>query len=176
MTELYDQIVSQRGSVERLIARLPGFGGYMERASRRTTDRMLRDYMVGEIGERINRFTNIEKALLEGGGLMHMTRTRSAKTKLQTYQDRVKAAVPGYSGFFAAVKIGEAELDKLYSFDEAQIRYVDRLDETLDQLDEAVKSKGDIDSALASVDALAVEANEAFRLREDVLINLDKSL
>lgn len=176
MSELYDQIVNQRGSVERLIARLPGFGGYMERASRRTADRMLRDYLVGQIAERINRLTNIEKGLLDAGGLMHMSKTRSAKTKLQTFRDRLKAAVPGYSGFFAAVKIGEAELEKLYSFDEAQIRYVDRLDEVLGQLEEAVQSQGDIGAALSAVDALAVEANEAFKLREDVLMNLDKSL
>jgi len=176
MSDLYDQIVSQRGSVERLIARLPGFGGYMERSSRRTADRMLRDYIAGQVAERLNRFTEIEKALLDSGGLAHMTRTRSAKTKLQTYHDRVKAAVPGYSGFFAAVKIGEDELERLYSFDEAQIRYVDRLDEVLDQFEEAVKTQGDIEAAIAAVDSLAREANEAFNLREDVLTNLNTSL
>jgi hypothetical protein len=88
----------------------------------------------------------------------------------------VKAAFPGYSGFFAAVKIDEEALDRLYSFDEAQIRYVDRLDEELNKLEEAVKSKGDVSAAIAAVDALAAEANEAFKLREDVLTNLDKSL
>ncbi|MBZ0300400.1 MAG: hypothetical protein K8J31_11685 [Anaerolineae bacterium] len=176
MSELYDQIAGQRGSVERLIARLPGFGGYMERASRRTADRMLRDYVTAQIAERINRFVGIEKSLLESGGLKYMSKTKSAKTKLQTYQDRVKAAAPGYSGFFAAVKIGEEELERLYSFDEAQIRYVDRLDEALHTLEEAVKTQSDIDVALAAVDSLAVEANEAFKLRDDVLTNLDKSL
>jgi hypothetical protein len=177
MTELYDQIVSQRGSVERLAARLPGFGGYIERATRRQADRMLRDYIAGEVVSRVNRFTAIEKSILDSdGGLMLMSKTKSAKTKIQTYQDRVKAAFPGYSGFFAAVKIDEEALDRLYSFDEAQIRYVDRLDEELNKLEEAVKSQGDVSAAIAAVDALAAEANEAFKLREDVLTNLDKSL
>lgn len=176
MTDLYDQIVSQRGSMEQLVARIPGFSGYMDRASRRTADRMLRDYIAGEVGKRINRFTNIEKAILDGGGLMLMSKTKSAKTKLQTYQDRVKAAVPGYSGFFAAIKIDEEALQRLYSFDEAQIRYADQLDEALDQLDEAVKTQGDIETTLSAVDTLAIEANEAFKLRDDVLTNLDKTL
>ena len=70
----------------------------------------------------------------------------------------------------------EEALDRLYSFDEAQIRYVDRLDEELNKLEEAVKSQGDVSAAIAVVDALAAEANEAFKLREDVLTNLDKSL
>ena len=176
MSELYDQIVNQRGSVEGLINRIPGFRGYMNRADRRAADRMLRDFIAGEIADRIQRLTNIEKAILDGGGLMLMSKTKSAKTKIQTYQDRVKAAAPGYAGFFAAIKIDEEELQRLYSFDEAQIRYVDTFDEALDQLDEAVKTQGDMETAVSNLDAVAVEANDAFNLREDVLTNLDKSL
>jgi len=176
MSELYEQIVSQRGSVQNLVNRIPGFRGYMNRADRRSADRMLRDFIAGEIAERVQRLTNIEKAMLDNGGLMLMAKTKSAKTKIQTYQDRVKAAAPGYAGFFAAIKIEEEELGRLYSFDEAQIRYVDRFDDALDELDEAVKTNGDVDAAIANLDAVAVEANEAFNLREDVLTNLDKSL
>ena len=176
MSELYDQIVNQRGSVERLMARMPGFGGYIERASRRTADRMLRDYIAGEIDKRISRFAAIEKSLVDNGGLMHMAKTKSAKTKIQTYHDRVKAAVPGYSGFFAAVKIDEQALERLYSFDEAQIRYVDKFDEALAQFETAVNDQDEIDTAIGALDSLAMEANDAFKLREDVLTNLDKSL
>ena len=176
MSDLYDQIVSQRGSIEGLMARIPGFKGYMNRADRRTADRMLRDFIAGQIAQRISRFSTIEKAILDSGGLMLMSKTKSAKTKLQTYHDRVKAAAPGYSGFFAAINIGEEEMERLYSFDEAQIRYVDKFDDALDQIDEAVRTQGDIDSALANLDAVAIEANEAFMLREDVLTNLNKSL
>jgi hypothetical protein len=88
----------------------------------------------------------------------------------------VKAAAPGYSGFFEKIKVGEDELDKLYSFDEAQIRYVDDLDKALESLTEAVNSKTGIEEAVAAIDRLAIEANEAFSLRENVLTNLNKSL
>src|SRR5690606_6583912 len=99
MSDLYDQIASQRGSLKKLAARLPGFGGYIERATRRQADRMLRDYIAGEVASLVNRFANIEKAILDSeGGLMLMSKTKSAKAKIQTYQDRVKAAFPGYSG------------------------------------------------------------------------------
>ncbi len=176
MSDLYDQIVSQRGTFKNLLARIPGFRGYNNNADRRTADRMLRDHIAGEIAQRVSRLVAIEKSLVQDGGLSYMTSTRSAKTKLQTYHDRIKAAVPGYSGFFAAVRIGEEELEKLYSFDEAQIRYVDRFDEALAALEQAVNSKEGIEGAISALDALTVEANEAFSLREDVLTNLDKSL
>jgi hypothetical protein len=176
MSDLYDDIVSQRGSVQRLLARIPGFRGYQDKAERRAADTMLRNYIAGELAKRVNRFAAIEKAIIDDGGLSYMSKTRAAKSKLQLYLDRLKAAAPGYSGFFAAVKIGAEELEKLYSFDEAQIRYVDKFDEALATLDQAVKSKEGIDSAVAAIDALAAEANEAFALREDVLTNLNKSL
>lgn len=176
-SDLYEQIVSQRGAGQRLLSRIPGFRGYQDKAQRRTADRLLRDYIAGEVAKRINRFASLEKALLEvDGGLMYMTKTRSVKTKLQTYHDRINAAVPGYSGFFAAIKVDEAELEKLYSFDEAQIRYVERLDDALAQLNEAITRRVGIDETIASLDALAAEANEAFSLRETVLTNLDKTL
>lgn len=176
MSDLYDQIVSQRGTFKNILARIPGFRGYNNNADRRTADRMLRDYIAGEMAQRVNRLANIEKALVESGGLSYMSSTRSAKTKLQTYHDRIKAATPGYSGFFAAVRIGEEEMEKLYSFDEAQIRYADRFDEALNALEQAVASKEGIAEAISALDALTIEANEAFSLREDVLTNLDKSL
>jgi hypothetical protein len=177
MSDLYEQIVNQRGAGQRLLDRIPGFRGYQDKAQRRTADRLLRDYVAGEIAKRINRFTALEKAMLDmDGGLMYMSKTRSVKTKLQTYHDRINAAVPGYSGFFAALKVGDEELERLYSFDEAQIRYVDRLDKELETFEQAVTQQTGVNEAIASLDALAAEANEAFLLRESVLTNLDKTL
>ncbi len=176
MSDLYEQIVSQRGSFERLIARVPGFRGYVDKGARRDADRMVRDYIADQLSQRINRLVQIERKLLDGGGLSSMSKTNSAKTKLQTYRDRVKAAAPGYSGFGEAVKVGDEELERLYSFDEALIRYIDKFDAALDALDQSVSSGEGVDEAIASLDQLTLEANDAFSLREDVLTNINKSL
>jgi hypothetical protein len=176
MSDLYNQIVSQRGSFENLIARIPGFGGYIDKSARRTADRMLRDHIADQLTQRINRFTQIEKKLLDNGGFSSMSKTSHVKMKLQTFRDRVKAAAPGYSGFGEAVKIGAEELERIYSFDEALIRYDDKLDEALNTFEQNVTSKEGVDAAIDALDSLATEANEAFTLREDVLTNISKSL
>ncbi|MCB9451852.1 MAG: hypothetical protein H6672_10455 [Anaerolineaceae bacterium] len=176
MSELYDQIVSQRGKLGNLTARIPGFRGYLDNKARRTADRMLRDYVAGLIEKRIARLTEIENIILDNGGLAHMSETRSAKTRLQTYHDRVKAAAPGYSGFFEAVKIGPDEMEKLYSFDEAQIRFADQFDEALDTLQQAAQQNEGLKEAIAALNQVSQDANEAFSLRESVLTDLDKSL
>lgn len=176
MSELYDRIVSQKGSLERLIGRIPGFTGYLDNKARRTADRMLRDHIADELTRRVNRLAEIEKTLLDNGGLSFMSKTSSAKSKLQHFRDLVKTAAPGYSGFMEALRIGPEEMDKLYSFDEALIAYADKFDTALNGLAKAAADKSGIAEAIAALDALTIEANDAFTLREGVLTNLAKSV
>lgn len=182
MSDLYDQIVSQRGSFEQMLARMPGFRGYLDKASRRTADRMLRDHMADLVRQRLDRLIQFEVRILDiSGGMKFMSKTSSLKTRMQTYHDRVKAAMPGYSGFMEAVKVENEQLERLYSFDEAQLRYTDRLAEGLDTLEQAITTYRDdstvsmpVDDAIAALDSIVMEANDAFSLREDVLTNLNK--
>ncbi len=176
MSDLYNQIVGERGSFERLLARMPGFRGYVDKAARRTADRMLRDHIAGLLAQRIQRLSGIERKLLDNGGLSMMSKTANVKMKLQTFHDRVAAAAPGYSGFAEAVKVDSEALERIYSFDEALIRYADKFDEALTTLETNVNSSEGVDAALAALDGLTTEANQAFTLREDVLTNLSKSL
>jgi len=174
MSDLYEQIISQRGSLDRLEARIPGFAGYLDKAARRTADRMIRDYVAAELQQRINRLTQLENTLLNRGGLQYMSETRSAKSKLQLLHDRVKAAAPGYAGLDDAIKIQEAELEKLYSFDEAMLRYLEKFDEALSALERAASEQAGIEAAIAGIERVGTEANEAYSLRETVLTNLGK--
>ncbi|MFN8373528.1 MAG: serine/threonine-protein kinase [Anaerolineae bacterium] len=176
VSDLSNQITDNRGGLERLIARIPGFAGYQDRQARRQADRLLRDYLSEQLSVRINRFVTAEKDLLESGGLALMGKTSAAKSKMQTYRDRVKAAAPGYSGFFEAIKIDSEQLEKIYSFDEAQTQYVDKLSEAIDAFSNAVKANQGIAEALDALEAVTNEANEAFTLREETLTNLDKVL
>lgn len=169
MDDLYARIVRERGSVERLMARIPGFRGYMEMNARRQADRLLRDYIVTQLKIQLNRLAEAEKVLLEGGGLSHMSQTRSAKTKFQTYIDRIATDVPGYSGFFDAVKIGEDDLAVVYAFDEALLDYVDKFAQAIDVLYQAASTGEGVKEAIRDLDKLAIEANQAYSLRDNVL-------
>ena len=185
-SDLYNQIVSQRGSFERLLARIPGFRGYLEKASRRTADTLLRNYMADQLKHRVQRFISIEQKILSlPDGLMQMSKTSVVKASLQHYRDRIAAAVPEFSGFAEAIKVDESGLDRLYSFDEAQIRYIDQLDSALDGLEGAVdkarvpdETGGETSGFDAELDALAQlirDAQNAFDLRDQVLTDLHKA-
>lgn len=175
MSDLYNQIINDRGSFERLVARLPGFSGYLDRGARRHADRLLRDHLAESVDRLIKRVAQAERRLLDNGGMQYMTRTQSAKAQLQLYHDRLKGAAPGYSGFFEAVKIDAEELELLYGFDELQVVHIDRLTGAVDALAEAAESGDGVEEAIRALDTAAREANEAFLQREDKLLNLQIS-
>jgi hypothetical protein len=175
MSELYDKIVAQRGRIESLIARIPGFKGYQDKQARRTADRMLRDYVSDELEKRIARFVRLENKIIDGGGLKYMTKSRDAKARLQTYHDKIKTAAPPYDGMWAQMKIGSEELEKIYSFDEAQVRYLDQFDTALDAAEKAVGTD-DLGVTLEKIHETATEAIEAFSLRDEVLTGLSKTV
>jgi hypothetical protein len=172
-SELYEKIVSQRGRLERIIARIPGFKGYHEKQARRTADRLLRDHIAAELDKRIDRLIRIEKRILDDGGLKYMSTTRAAKTKLQVYRDRVQTAAPKYDGMWAQVKIGNDELDKIYAFDEAQLEYLDDIDTALTALEDAVKSPDTLNDVIEGFNTVVSEADDAFKLRDNVILEFE---
>ena len=169
MSRLHDEIVGQRGSLERLVARLPGFRGYQDMQARRQADRLLRDYVASEINQKINELVRIEQHLLEKeGGMTMINQTRKVKSKLQHLRDHFKAATPGYSGMWAQMKIGPAELERIYSFDEAMLNYVDRFDKALTRLGDVSSDVESTNKALNELGAVVDEAHDAYALRDQL--------
>jgi hypothetical protein len=170
--DLYSRIVADRGSLEELGAKIPGFRGYMEMSARRQADRMIRDEVARRLRQQLTRLVNVEKVLLDAGGLSYMSKTRSAKTKFQTFIDRIASDTAGYSGFFDAIKIDEDDLAVLYSFDLALLDYVNKFSAALDAFQNAATTNQGIDEQIGILDALTIEANQAYSLRENVLLDI----
>jgi hypothetical protein len=171
-SRLYEDIVSQRGSLENIVAKIPGFKGYHEKQARRKADRLVREQLAKDIQHIIQQFTRLENKLLDGGGLAHMTRTREVKSQIQALRDKIQTAAPKYSGMFASIKIGNEELDRIYAFDEAMFRFVFELQTAIDEFEAAVKSGEGIGEALDKVDEVAQKATDAFDLRDDEILRI----
>ena len=169
MDDLYQKLVSQRSGFSWLAGKLPGFKGYMEHTTRRTADRMLRDHIAAQFKQLHTEFVNTETKLLRAGGLTYMSTTKSVKTKFQTLIDRIATDAPGYSGFLAANKITPEDLEAIYTFDEAMVRYTEQIGDQISAFTQAVQSKEGIPEALDNLDITMVEANQAYDLRDDVV-------
>ncbi|MBX3086779.1 MAG: hypothetical protein KF716_34420 [Anaerolineae bacterium] len=172
MTDLYNKIVSERGSLQKIFAKIPGFRGYQEMQERRDADRMIREYVVRLLKEQMTRMVAVEKKIISKGGIKFASKSKSAKLTFQTFIDKVNTAMPGYAGFFDAVKVGKDDLERLYQFDAALVDYVDKFREGVDALEKAQQNNEDIDTAIAGLETLAGEATSAYNLREDLLTGL----
>lgn len=174
-SDLYNQIMSQKGSFENLVMKIPGFKGYQEKQARRTADRLLRDHLTAEIDKLLKRFGRLQNKLLDGGkGLKYMGRAREVKSKMEGYHDKVQTAAPKYSGMWAQVKITEDHLDSIYAFDEAQFRFLLQFETALGDLESAIGSSEGIEDGLEKVYDVTSNASEAFDLRDDVILNIGK--
>lgn len=169
MDDLYEKIRRDRRGLAWLMGVMPGFSGYMEMNTRRTADRMMRDHIAGQFKQSLQRYIGVEANLVRSGGLMLMDRAKSVKTKFQTLIDRIATDAPGYSGFFAANKIGPDELEMAYAFDEAMLRYNDQIGVLVDDFEKAVNHKEGMEEALSALDTTMMEANNAYDLRDDLL-------
>jgi len=174
MSSLYDKIVSERGTLESIASKIPGFRGYMEASGRREADRMIRDHVANLFKGLIDRVAQAERDMLMApDGLMQMEKTKSIKTKLETLRRKIETDMPGYSGFFASNKITTEDYETIYAFDEAMVRYVDSIGEKIDAVMTSITSGDGLAASLQALDMMALEAQQAYDLRDDVLNGID---
>ena len=117
MSNGFEEAKARRNWLERLGAKIPGFGGFKDRELRRDVDRLQREHLAGEIGALKRRLRDKARAFTDAGEIAALTPFDRLDRRLDGFEQAVRFADYGASGFFDAVKIYEEELDKLYQFD-----------------------------------------------------------
>lgn len=117
MDDLREHIRSQEGGLERLMRHIPGFGGYKDREQRRQADQIQRAFMADGLTRERERLADVANILMSGGGLPYIADIDRVRNQFDRVIDRVRHASQGYAGFFDAVRINEAELDRVYEYD-----------------------------------------------------------
>ena len=133
MTDLADQIKEQRGGFAKVLSKIPGFKGYMEKETRRDADKIVRDVVAAKFTDQLDRLTELQNDLLANGGFEYVDDVEHSAVKLRTFIDRVKTAPRGYAGIFDAVQVKENQLDQLYNFDYQLLSESDNLAAAIDQ-------------------------------------------
>ncbi len=163
-------VEESKGGLERLISKIPGYHGYKEKENRRAADKLLREHLVDQLGEQRRRLAELQRDLLEGGGLLLVDDLDRAVTKVQKLADKIKTAGYGYAGIFDAVKVKEEELDALYEFDEDMLGHVSAIQTAIGALADAIDADGEVKAAIRNVVSAAEEANATWRDRESAIL------
>jgi hypothetical protein len=165
-------VEDSKGGLERLLSKIPGYHGYKEKEDRRAADKLLREHLVGQLGEQRRQLAELQRDLLEGGGLSLVDELDRAVTKVQNLADKIKTASYGYAGIFDAVKVKEEELDALYEFDEDMLGHVSTIQAAIDALTNSISDNNQVEAAIRNVVSAAEDAGATWRQRESVITNV----
>lgn len=156
MNQGFEQAKGQRNWLERLGAKIPGFGGFLDRELRRDVDQRQREHLAGELGRAKEALRAKARGYADAGLLAALESVERLEKKLDGLGQAVRHADYGASGLFDVEKIGEAELDRLYEFDVQWVEALARLRAEIDALPGAEGNPmAALDAALAHVEALA---------------------
>ncbi len=103
--------------LEKLEKIIPGFHGYKVKELIREDDRLIRNYIYGEIKRARDIVRELMLAALDGMYDAPVTYLDRLWKKLDEAGSKIKNAPAGYAGFFDRVKIRERELETLKRVD-----------------------------------------------------------
>jgi len=168
MSDLFDRVTSQQDVIKKLLAKIPGFKGYIQRVDRRAADQLLRETISDKFQAQWQRISSIQRDLVNGGQLEVLDEIEIASTRLRQFIDRIKTAAYGYSSFFEAVKINEAELEKVYQYDLALITMGDEITNAVDNLEASIGTDG-LPAAIRNLNQKAQDSVDAFNKRSELM-------
>lgn len=116
-----------RNWLEQLGEKIPGYSGYTAREGRRDADKAQREHLADRLRAAKGPLTDAVRGLSSTGRLAQVGPADHVMKRLDQAENRVRFASYGYSGFFDAVKIDEAQLDALYEFDHALVEQIDEI-------------------------------------------------
>ena len=171
---IYQRISEQMDPFKKILSKIPGFKGYMERQNRRDADKLLRETIADQFDRLWQRISALQRDFISSGDITYVDDLEAAAIKLRTFADRVRRATRGYSSLFEAVKINEAELEKIYAFDATLLDLTDEVGRAIDNVETSVGSDG-LPAAIRHLVSVSRQAIDTFDRRNEAVINFPES-
>lgn len=159
------------GRLERLMRKIPGFSGYLDKKERRESDRELREALASKLDEVRLALGGISETLSADIVLAidHAEPLGRVDNRLMGLIGKIKDAPSGYSSFFDANQINESDLDRVYIFDGAMLAYVDEANDQVKALLQAVDERTHIAATIRELDSVLKDANSEFASRNEII-------
>lgn len=167
--QIYDEVNSDLDPFKKILGKIPGFKGYVERQKRRDADKLLRETVAARFEEQWQRISNVQREFISSGDISWIDDLESSAIKIRTFADRVRTASRGYSGLFDAVMINEDELSQLYAFDAQLLDLSDEIGRAIDNVQASAGTDG-LPAAIRHLNTVAQQCIETFNRREEAVL------
>ncbi len=168
MSDLFEQVTGYQDIFKKLLSKIPGFKGYVERTNRRMADKMLRSEVAERYEEQWQRISSLQRDLIAQGEIGLIDDMEAASVKFRQFIDRVRTATYGYSSFFEAAKVNEEELARMYQYDLTLLELVEEVKHSIDNVETSIGSDG-LPASIRSLINLAQRCVDAFNRRGEVM-------
>jgi hypothetical protein len=126
-----------RGWIESILRRIPGFKGYLEKEYRRDSDALQRTWLADRLQRSKRSLDAYSRTLVDAGKLDAVAQIDRFKGRLDKAIGRLRGAMAGYSGFFDLVQVDDAGLERVYEYDVKMMDAVDALGDNIDKVEHA---------------------------------------
>ncbi len=169
--QIFGKVTEDMDPFKKILNKVPGFGGYIERQKRRDSDKLLREYAFDRFRELEGRISRMQRDFISQGEIKYVDDLEATAIKLRTFADRIKTAARGYAGLFDAVNVNEEELTQIYEYDASMLDLVDEIDHAIDNVESSVGTDG-LPAAIRHLETKSEECIQAFDRRETVILGL----
>ena len=168
MSDIFEQVTGDQDFIKKILAKIPGFKGYINRGDRRMSDKLLRDKIANEFETLYQRVSSLQRDLLNQGEIGYIDDLEAAALKLRQFIDRIKTASYGYAGLFDAIKIKEEELAKVYEYDYALLALSEQVESAIGNVETSIGTDG-LDAAIRHLISVSQQCVDAFNKRSEVM-------
>lgn len=169
MSDLLDQVTGDMDPIKKILSKVPGFSGYMERQNRRQSDKLLRAVVADRFEEQWQRISALQRDLISNGGLEFVDDMERSAIKLRQFIDRIRRASYGYSPLFDAVKINEDELTLIYQHDVALLDMVAGVQHAIDNVESSFGTEG-LPAAIRNLISVSQQCVDAYNRRDEAIL------
>jgi len=172
MNDILDRISQESNFFKKILSKLPGFKGYVEREERRNADKLLRESIAQKFEAIWQRISALQKDAVSNGNLEIVDDLESAALKIRQFIDRIKTASYGYSGFFDVVNIETDELDEMYKYDLLLLELEEEMNKAVDNVEVSFGTDG-LPASIRNLISVAGSCVEAFNQRKEVILVME---
>lgn len=171
---IFDKSQSQRNGFERLLAKIPGFKGYLNKEWRRESDKLERDQVAKAFDDAREPMRRTVMKVADSGNfdsLRSVSGMDTLEKLVEKVGNRIRFADYGYSGFFDTVKVDEAALEKLYTFDLGMYEKAETLSKRTKELPGLATDPEALKAEIEMLTQLVRDIDRDFDNREKVLLS-----
>ena len=171
MTDLLGQVTGEQDFFKKILSKIPGFSGYVDRQNRRSADKLLRDTIADHFESLWQRISTVQHDMISAGGIENVNEVEAAALKIRQFIDRIRNAAYGYAGFFDAVKVDSKALAAIYQFDLQLLSLEDEVSRAIDNLASSLNTEGQ-PAAIRHLVTTSQQCIDAFEKRKEAIINI----